>query len=114
MAEDSAEVPNSADLIKAVERIAAQPPKPPQLGPDAQTVYDESNRNMEKIFEFTLNRINAARHGLDELEAALRSKSRSVTESLAAYVAAVEVIERQTQEMQTAIGEVIVAQDAVS
>lgn len=105
---------DSQELIAHVDALAAdRAPSVPTLGDGAQLVNDAATKNITQIFEHAMGRIVACRHGLDAMEAALTAKRNSLTDSLRAYIVALEMIETQTQAMQAAVGDAIVAQDGV-
>lgn len=101
------------ELIARMDALTESRSTPPTLGDGAQLVNDAATKNITQIFEHAMGRIVACRHGLDAMEAALVSKRNSLTDSLHAYIVALEVIETQTQAMQVAVGDAIVAQDGV-
>ncbi len=105
--------PESQELVARVDALAESRQAAPTLGEGAQMVHDAATKNVTAIFEHAMARISATRHGLDAMEAALVSKRSSLTDSLTAYIVALEMIETQTNAMQTAIGDAIVAQDGV-
>lgn len=101
------------ELVARMDALTESRSVPPTLGEGAQLVNDAATKNITQIFEHAMGRIVACRHGLDAMEAALTAKRNSLTDSLRAYIVALEMIETQTQAMQTAIGDAIVAQDGV-
>ncbi len=103
----------SQELIASVNALAETRTTTPTLGEGAQMVHDAATKNITQIFEHAMARIVATRHGLDAMEAALVGKRSSLTDSLTAYIVALEMIEKQTTAMQSAIGDAIVAQDGV-
>lgn len=104
---------DSQELIAQIDGLAVDRAAKTTLGEGAQLVHDAATKNVEMIFEHAMARITATRHGLDAMEAALVAKRNSLTDSLRAYIVALEMIEQQTGAMQTAIGDAIVAQDGV-
>lgn len=84
-----------------------------QVSEGARVVHEAATKNINRIFEYAMQRITAARQGLDALEMALNAKREGLNKSLDGYALALDTIEKQTNDMQKAVGEVMAAQDNI-
>ncbi len=111
MADKELTTVNSKQLLDQMQRLEQEPHPNIKLGEAAQHILENSLRDIDKIFEYALERITQTRTACDAAEVAIQTKRNVVRDMLTEYVAALQMVETTARDAQQALGDAMLHTD---